>query len=143
MDSLVHSLAPLILGHLPIGVTVIDPETYTIVAQNDAVAVTFGACVAKPCFTALMNRSDICPPCEMAQALSANEPRSTIITAPNGVPVLVNWIPLLQGTKRLVIETLIPFPDSKTGSPPLSVLAPQTDPDRSPPAGSSPEATRP
>ena len=134
MDNLVQALAPIILGHLPIGVTVIDPETYAIIAQNDVITKTFGQCVARPCFSALMNRSTQCPACELPQALASGEARSTILTASNGVPVLVNWIPLLQGTKRLVIETLIAFP-APTAAPPSPDLHGPPDDSPSRPGG--------
>lgn len=107
MDDLIESLSARILGQLPIGITVIDAETFTIVAQNGMVTEHFGQCVNKACYNALMGRPTKCPPCRAAEAVETNKTIAENLTTPTGAPVLVTWIPLSHKGRRYIIETLI------------------------------------
>jgi hypothetical protein len=107
MEKLIEALSGRILGHLPIGITIIDAETFTIIAQNDMVTEHFGQCVNKACYNALMSRPTKCPPCRAAQAVETNKTITETLHTPAGAPVLVTWIPLYHEGARYIIETLI------------------------------------
>lgn len=107
MDKLIEALSPRILGNLPIGITIIDAESFTIVAQNGMVTEHFGQCVNKACYNALMGRQTKCPPCKAAQAVETNKTVAETLKTPAGAPVLVTWIPLYHEGRRYIIETLI------------------------------------
>ncbi len=101
-----------------VSIAIIDPETWTMTAQNASHVEHFGKADGKRCFEVLSLRDSPCPFCPLRKGGEPIAPSSRPVELNPLMPVIIHWMPVPQGPQPAVIESIIHLPPSTgTGNP--------------------------